>query len=146
MRKTSSAFWDTSAVVPLCAHEATSAWARRNLREYGRIAVWWATPVEAQSAFARLSREGALTAAQKARAVTQLHRLQTAWIEILPTEEIRASATDLIQRYVLRSADAFQLAAALVWCDNRARNRTFITMDDKLALAAEEAGFSLLHP
>lgn len=47
---------------------------------------------------------------------------------------------------VLRSADAFQLAAALVWCANRPRNRTFITMDDKLALAAEEAGFSLLHP
>jgi len=38
--------------------------------------------------------------------------------------------------------DSFQLAAALVWCQEKPRRRPFVTADERLAKAAEKAGFS----
>jgi hypothetical protein len=44
--KTESAFWDTSALVPLCCHQSATADARRLARRYGRMVVWWCARVE----------------------------------------------------------------------------------------------------
>jgi hypothetical protein len=63
------AFWDASAIVQLgCSQGATNS--RRLLRDAGRMVVWWGTPVEARSAFARLVRDGSLTDAECVKAVT----------------------------------------------------------------------------
>ena len=53
------AFWDSSAIVPLCCGQAGTAQGRRLLADFGRIVAWWGTPVEARSAFAGLVRDGA---------------------------------------------------------------------------------------
>lgn len=50
-----SAFWDTSALVPLCTVQKGDAAARQLAKRY-TLTVWWATPVEMQSALARLFR------------------------------------------------------------------------------------------
>jgi len=55
------AFWDSSAIVPLCCAQAGTAQGRRLLADLGPIVAWWGTPVEARSAFARLVRDGDLT-------------------------------------------------------------------------------------
>jgi predicted nucleic acid-binding protein len=60
------AFWDTSALVPLCVQQQPSAAVRQMLQRY-QIAVWWATPVEMRSAFERLLRMGQLTGANTLR-------------------------------------------------------------------------------
>ena len=43
----------------------------------------------------------------------------------------------------LRAADAFQLAAALVWCKERPNRRLFVSFDNALADAAEAEGFDV---
>ena len=46
---TGVAFWDTSAIVPLCFFQRQSAQANQTLRSYRKQITWWATAVEAIS-------------------------------------------------------------------------------------------------
>ena len=138
------AFWDASAVVPLCVSQPATGFFRRLLRAHRRPAVWWGTPVEARSAFARLMREKATNLTELARALDRLARLRRSWDEILPTDPLRDLAEELPSRYQLRAADAFQLAAAVVWCSGRPSNRPFICFDRNLAAAAAKIGFAVI--
>jgi predicted nucleic acid-binding protein len=137
------AFWDSSAIVPLCCAQSATAQGRRLLADLGRIVAWWGTPVEARSAFARLVREGDLTSVQRATAVKPLGQLRRSWDEILPTEAVRVIAESLPDDYELRTGDAWQLAAALVWCGERPRRRSFVCLDKRLATAASDMGFTV---
>jgi predicted nucleic acid-binding protein len=137
------AFWDASAIVPLCCSQPATAQGRRLRRELKRMVVWWGTPLEARSAFARLVREGALTPAQRLAAIRLLTQLRGTWDEILPTEQVRSLAEDLPDAHSVRAADAAQLAAALVWCGERPKQRPFVCFDDRLKIAAAALGFSV---
>ena len=137
------AFWDASAIVPLCCSRAGTTRGRRLLRELGSMVVWWGTPIEVRSAFARLVRDGALTAAERGRAIRLLEQLRPSWDEIEPSERVRALAQELPERHGLRAADALQLAAALVWCRDSPSRRPFVCFDERLARAADEAGFTV---
>jgi predicted nucleic acid-binding protein len=112
-------------------------------REFKRIVAWWGTPVEARSAFARLVREGRLTAAERVKAIRLLRQLRIGWDEIQPSEKLRSLAEELPDAHVLRAADAAQLAAALVWCRERPKQRPLIAFDDRLRTAAASLGFSV---
>lgn len=140
----SAAFWDTSAIVLLCCRQPESSVARTLARRWRRMVVWWAMPVEARGAFARLAREGVITDAEREQALGRLRVLRQACAEIQPTEEVRSLAEDLPERHRLRAADAFQLAAALVHCGQRPSRRPFVCFDERLALAAMEAGFAVV--
>jgi predicted nucleic acid-binding protein len=137
------AFWDASAIVPLCCSQPATAQGRRLRRELKRMVVWWGTPVEARSAFARLVRDGALTPDERAKAVRLLTLLRVTWDEILPTEKVRSLAESLPDAYGVRAADAAQLAAALVWCRERPRQRPVVCFDERLRTAAVALGFSV---
>ena len=120
------AFWDSSAIVPLCCAQSATAQGRRLLAKLGRMVAWWGTTVEARSAFARLVRDRELNLAQRASAITLLDQLRRSWDEILPTGAVRAIAESLPDDYGIRAGDAWQLAAALVWCSERPRGRPFV--------------------
>ena len=137
------AFWDASAVVPLCYSQAATTRGRNLQKELHRIVVWWGTTVEARSAFARLAREKTLTDAQRLAAIRRLDQLRRSWIEIVPSEGLRSLAERLPDQYNLRGGDAIQLAAALVWCRERPRRRPFVCFDERLAEAATASGFSV---
>jgi predicted nucleic acid-binding protein len=137
------AFWDTSAIVPLCCSQPATAQGRRLRRELKRMVVWWGTPLEARSAFARLVRDGHLTSGDRVTAVRLLAQLRAAWDEMLPTEKVRSLAEELPDTYGVRAADAAQLAAALVWCRERPARRPFVCFDDRLRTAAAALGFSV---
>lgn len=137
------AFWDTSAIIPLCCWQPDAAESRRLRREFKRIIVWWGSPVETRSAFARLVREGHLTAEGRVRAVHRLAQLRAAWDEILPTEKVRSLAEEMPDTHGVRAADAVQLAAALVWCRERPKQRPFVCFDDRVRTAAAALGFSV---
>jgi hypothetical protein len=137
------AFWDASAIVPLCCSQPATAQGRRLRRELKRMVVWWGTPIEARSAFARLVREEQLTTDERTTAVRLLAQLRVAWDEILPTEQVRSLAEDLPDSHAVRSADAVQLAAALVWCRERPKQRPLVCLDDRLRTAAAALGFSV---
>ena len=137
------AFWDASAIVPLCCSQSATAQGRRLRRELKRMVVWWGTPLEARSALARLVREGQLTADERTAAVKLLAQLRASWDEILPTERVRSIAEDLPDAHGLRAADAAQLAAALVWCQERPKLRPLVCFDERLRTAAIALGFSV---
>ena len=84
------AFWDASAIVPLCCSQPATAQGRRLRRELKRMVVWWGTPLEARSAFARLVRDGRLAVEERATAIRLLGQLRVTWDEILPTERVRS--------------------------------------------------------
>ena len=139
------AFWDSSAIVPLCCAQSASVQGRRLLARLGRIVAWWGTTIEARSAFARLVRDRQLNSAQRATAITLLDQLRRSWDEILPTEAVRAIAESLPDDCGVGAGDAWQLAAALVWCTERPRGRPFVCLDQRLAEAASAMGF-MVHP
>jgi hypothetical protein len=43
----------------------------------------------------------------------------------------------------LRAADALQLGAALVWCEEQSHGEVFVCLDARLREAARREGFSL---
>ena len=134
------AFWDTSALVPLCVRQSITPRAMTLYGAYGLV-VWWSTSVEMASAFARLVRMNQLTPSDLARARQLATTLADAWSVILPSEALRSKAAQLVDRFDLRAADSLQLAAALVWCQDVPQGRVFLTTDQKLREAALLCGF-----
>jgi len=67
--------------------------------------------------------------------------LEDRWLVIQPSQALRAKAGKLVESYDLRAADAFQLAAALQWCEDTPHERVFLTADDRLLQAATLNGF-----
>lgn len=144
-RRALTAYWDTSGIVPLCRFQPQTALASRTARLYARQVTWWATIVEAVSAFDRLQRDEQLTVAGKQQAMTRLEYLRRRWNEVQPSDEVRDGAVRLLGVHRLRAADALQLSAALVWCSQKAHGRHFIAADGGLAEAAEAEGFTVIR-
>jgi len=139
-----AAFWDASALVPLCIHEAPSRQARLCLRKFAPV-VWWGSLVEVHRAICRLHRHNKITELDKQGAMARLRLLSRGWREVLPDDQVRNIAMESLDKYSLRAADSLQLAASLVWCQGRPTGRSFICGDPQLAEAANLAGFSVLE-
>lgn len=139
-----TAFWDASALVPLCVHEAATSAAALHLKKLAPV-VWWGSPIEIQSAICRLHREKALTEAGKQAAVARLGMLSGTWREISAGDELRELALDLLNHHPLKAADSFQLAASLIWCDERPARRAFVCADRRLSKAARSVGFAVIE-
>jgi predicted nucleic acid-binding protein len=137
-------FWDASALIPLCVREARTPLVRQLLSRDPVPVVWWATPVECRSAFARLRREGVFDQDQEQQAARPLALLQENWMEILPGTVLRDKALRLLAVHELRAADSLQLAAALIWAGDSPSGRTFVCLDNKLRAAAQREGFWIL--
>jgi predicted nucleic acid-binding protein len=108
------------------------------------MVVWWATRGECLSALIRRQREGSLAAdaEQKARSVLQI--LAERWSEVQPTEVLRRRAERIIAVHPLRSADALQLAGALVWAQHSPQGLEVVCLDRSLREAASKEGFTVL--
>ncbi len=137
------AFWDSSAIVSLLCRQPETSVVRQYLRRLGRIIVWWGTPVEVQSALARLKRDGEITEKEYDQALKKLEALRDTWSEITPTIRVRDIAEALPSTHNVRAADALQLAAALVWTNEKPRNKPFVCFDNLLIAAARTQGFAV---
>jgi uncharacterized protein len=136
-------FWDTSALVPLLLEQEASAEVRPLVQEDPEMAAWWGTPVECASALARLRREGVISVGEEDRTLELLGLLREAWLEVLPSTELRDESMRLLRVHSLEAADALQLAAALVWTGS-ARAGALVTLDERLALASRLEGLRAL--
>ncbi len=137
-------FWDSSAVLPLIFEEANSTAVADLLRDDNDITVWWGTWAECAVAISRIRREGRLDEEGEEGARAVLDLLAETWTEVRPTDELRLLSVLLPRDYPLRTADAFQLAAALRWCEGDTRGRGFVCLDERLREAASEEGFDVL--
>lgn len=139
-----SAFWDASALIPLCVRRGITHQVIRLYQSY-EVVVWWATPVEVASALARLLRMKHLAPGDWTKANKLAAALADAWSVVQPSHALRAKAMQLVEHYDLRAADALQLSAALEWCEDIPLGRVFLTADQKLRDAALLSGFNAKH-
>ncbi len=135
------AFWDASALIPLCVRQGITTNAIALYKTHD-VVVWWTTPVEIASALARLVRMRQITSSECAKARKLATVLADSWSVIQPSGALRTKAVQLVDRYDLRAADSLQLAAALEWCEDFPHGRVFLTADEKLREAATLAGFT----
>lgn len=136
----SSAFWDASALVPLCVRQGITPNVVSLYKNYQAI-VWWTTPVEIASALARLVRTREINSGDWTKARQVAAALAEEWSVIQPSDALRAKAIGLVDHYDLRAADALQLAAALEWCEGEPQGKKFLSADRKLREAAVFNGF-----
>ncbi len=139
-------FWDTSAIVPLLVTEPASAAATAEFGRDPELLLWWGTGVECTLAFARLEREGRIAPQDVAAAADRLAILAGASGEVRPSERVRVLALRLLRTHVLQAGDAFQLAAAIVGAGESPNGLPFVTLDPRLARAAEREGFPVVEP
>ncbi len=134
-------FWDSSALVPLCLTQPLSERARLMYEEDPELVVWWGSPVECASAFARLRRDGILSWEEEEAARSILAVLRDAWYEVQPGEGLRQQALRLLMLHPLRAAGSLQLAAGLEWAGVPPAGE-LVTFDERLKAAARMEGFT----
>jgi hypothetical protein len=137
-------FWDSSALVPLLVREATSAALQRVARADPHLLVWRLTGAEIVSALWRRRRAAELDAAAAGAAEARLGVLERSWACVDDLAHVDRRARRLLALHDLRAADALQLAAALVACDEQPALLSFVTLDQCLAEAARREGFTVL--
>jgi predicted nucleic acid-binding protein len=136
-------FWDASAIVPLLVAEASTRRLQALAARDPGMLVWWGSEVECVSALARLERDGALKPHAFGQALDRLRQLAGGWHEIDPGDLIRETATRLLRVHPLRAPDALQLAAAFLAAERRPSSLELVTLDDRLAAAAQKEGFTV---
>ena len=142
--RTKTGFWDSSALVPLCVRQDTSPDFRKLWRQSSRVIVWWGATVEIKSALSRLRQDKFLDAQGLQLAFARLETMRRKWREIAPSDKGRDIAERLPDAHGLRALDSFQLAAALVWCNEKPKSRVFVCDDFKLSEAARNIGFTVV--
>jgi len=139
-------FWDSSAVVPLLIDEPSSGPASALHADDNVMAAWWGSAVECVSALARREREGEIDPTISAEGLDRLDELAAGWLEVAPSQRVRRTAIRLLRVHPLRAADALQLAAATATAEDHADSVAFVTLDERLALAAQREGFEVIQP
>ena len=76
-------------------------------------------------------------------ATIRLADIRNRWTEIPPTAKLREEAERLLRFHPLRTADAFQLAAALETVRNAPEPLVFVCLDERLREAARSEGFTV---
>lgn len=142
--KTKIAFFDTSAIIPLYCNQVMSVESRKIRRQFKKPVIWWGTHVEVNSGLDRLLRDAILTRSQLQIALQKWEKFYSQAHIIKPEDNILEIASTLPSVYNLRALDSFQLAAALVWCKEKPKNRPFICADRRLGEAARGAGFDVV--
>ncbi|MDH4346533.1 MAG: type II toxin-antitoxin system VapC family toxin [Thermoleophilia bacterium] len=137
-------FWDSSALVPLLVLEEASAAAESATLEDAAITTWWGTTLECASAVGRRERDGSLSVEDAERARRKLAVVEAHWSEVVPSDRLRETARRLLRVHDLRAGDALQLAAAVTASATHDAPLPFVTLDERLALAASREGFPVL--
>jgi uncharacterized protein len=137
-------FWDASAIVPLLIAEAATRRLQALAAGDPDMLVWWGSQVECVSALARLERDGALDPQAAALAFDRLKQLAAGWHEVDPSDIVREVAARFLRVHPLRAADTLQLAAAFVAAEQRPASLEVITLDERLANAAQKEGFTVI--
>jgi uncharacterized protein len=107
------------------------------------MVVWWSTEIECESALARIEREGVVSASEAEVARERLAELSDLWREVEPGDLLRRGARRLLRTHPLRTADALQLAAAILASDGDPASLDLVTLDDRLEEAARREGFRI---
>ena len=137
-------FWDSSALVPLLIPEARSSVLTEILGVDREPVMWWASPVECQSALHRRRREGVIPRSQLDEALSRLDAIVEDYDVVSPSDDLRRRAGRAVAVHPLRAADALQLAALIIWGEADPGGERFVCLDERLREAARQEGFTIL--
>lgn len=137
-------YWDSSALVPLLVRESDTAKRQAQLREDAEIVTWWGTRIECASALNRLCRSGDLAEEMLRESLRRLDALAATWIEVLPSDGVRAGALRLLRIHNLRAADSLQLSACLSASEGDPGGMVLICADSRLCLAGDREGLRIV--
>ncbi len=139
-------FWDSSALLPLFLPERFTQRAEAWLDSDPRVTIWTLTRVEVLSAISRRRRlePEAVGLLQIAR--REVMRSWLNWTEVTDLASVRRHAERIVETHSLRAADALQLGAALAAAEGDPSTLGFVTLDRRLAEAAEREGFPVFGP
>jgi predicted nucleic acid-binding protein len=121
------AYWDSSALIPLCVSQPQSP-RSRTLYDTFTVVTWWASRVEMISGLTRLERMGQISHDQFVSGKKTVQEIARVWSSV---------------QSPLRAADAIQLAAAHAACDYKPERFVLITADQRLEDAARRSGFAV---
>ncbi|MCR4374440.1 MAG: type II toxin-antitoxin system VapC family toxin [Acidobacteria bacterium] len=139
-------FWDTSALLPLFIDEPATEACRSLVASDPVIIVWEATSVEMLSALARLRRESTGFDDLWPSVRQEMLERWTTWSRVADWPKVSRRAQRLVSVHPLKAADALQLAAALVACEDQPHELPIVTRDRPLAHAARLEGFPTITP
>jgi hypothetical protein len=139
-------FWDSSALVPLYIDEPATDRLRTLLQRDPDVIVWMLSSVEVLSAIARHRRRSKGAADLLHQARLEVLERWSQWSAVTDAEAVRRRAERLVAVHPLAAADALQLAAALVACGDRPETLDVVTLDRRLATAAQLEGFHIVWP
>jgi len=114
------------------------------LRDDPELAIRVLTQVEIESALWRRHRGGDIRDNQRVKAQRRFNETVSVALAISDIFAVASRARRLLATHNLRSANALQLAAALLACDDEPARLPFVTLDDRLADAATREGFTVL--
>lgn len=137
-------FWESSALVALVVQQPATELIRPLRLADADFVVWVLSDVEVSSAIERLAREGALSPeqARACRRKADILWKQLRIVDMVGAVKLRAKR--LLATHALRAADALQLGAALVVCDDDPEGLELVTLDERLAEAAHRERFRVL--
>lgn len=137
-------FWDTSGLIPLICEELETERCVNLLEKDRTVIVWAFASVEIHSALCRKHREKKLTKQAFREAKERASLLWQGASEVSEVGPVKLRAYRLLETHLLRAADAMQLAAALVAYEEKTAGAEFVTLDNRLAEAAEKEGFTVV--
>jgi predicted nucleic acid-binding protein len=133
-------YLDTSSLFKLYVEESGSDDVRHELAEADTVATSAVSYAEARAAFARLRRDGRLTAAAFRAVKRDFDGDWSRFAIIEPTVALCRAAGELAERYGLRGCDSIQLATLLEVAREDLRSETrFSSFDGDLSRAATRA-------
>jgi len=112
----------------------------------GHVSTTTTNVVECQSALYRRHRQAPLEADVMTAATERLRAIVAHADTVSPTDEVRRRAARLVSVHPLQAADALQLAAALIWCEEQPHGEAFVCLDARLRDAAHREGFDIRPP
>jgi len=137
-------FWDSSALVAIAVDEKATRSVRDLSREDPELMVWILSEVEITSALWRRRRANELKEIVRADAQRQMDLTLSNAVTVADVPAVVRRARRLLASHTLRAADAMQLAAALLACEDEPSRLPFVTIDDRLADAAAREGFTVV--
>lgn len=134
-------YLDTSALVKRYIVEIGSADVNRWIDEARLVATSVITRAEANAAFARAVRTGAVSRGNGEKAVQALATHWPKYVRTLVVEKTTIRAAELAWTLGLRGYDAIHLASAEALQSTLGASVIFVTYDRQLAVSCQQIGF-----
>ena len=136
-------FWDSSALVPLLVEERATRYCLKTIAKDREMLVWCLSRVEIISALCRKLQDQTLGDADFQAAKKLLDVYLDRAYQVTSIERVKNRAARLLEVHPLRAADACQLAAALVACQEDPPRLPMVCFDERLTKAAVKEGFTV---